>query len=188
VLRRQGRTQEYLYLAATTGQPERALEAAVVAVRESPNLSDYQAVRALAGARWPALRAELLARLRQEAAPAPEAPVEIFLREGLVDEAIGVLEAEPSSFFHYALVERVAEAAVQRHPEWVIRTCRRQAERIMDEGKAQHYRRTVRWLEKARTAYRAAGREAEWDAYLAGLVSRHKRKYSLVPLLKRLAP
>jgi uncharacterized Zn finger protein len=173
--------------AAAAGQPARALEAALVAVHERPNLSDYQAVRALAGDRWPELRTALLARLRREAEQEPEAPVEIFLHEGLVEEAIGVLDAEPASFYHYALVERVAEAAVQSHPEWVIRTCRQQAERIMDEGNARHYHHAAGWLENARAAYLAGGREAEWGTYLDGLLARHKRKYSLVPLLKRLA-
>jgi uncharacterized Zn finger protein len=84
-------------------------------------------------------------------------------------------------------VERVAAAAVQRRPDWVIRTCRGQAERIMDEGKARHYHHAVRWLELVRAAYLAAGREAEWAAYRDGLIARHKRKYSLVPLLERLA-
>jgi uncharacterized Zn finger protein len=173
--------------AAAAGQPDRALEAALVAARESPNLPDYRAVQALAGERWPELRAALLTRLRERAAQAPDAPVEIFLHEGLVEEAIGVLEAEPASSYRFALVERVAEAAVQRRPEWVIRTCRRQAERVMDEGKARHYHHAVGWLEKARAAYLAAGRGGEWGAYLDGLIARHKRKYSLVPLLKRLA-
>jgi uncharacterized Zn finger protein len=41
-------------------------------------------------------------------------------------------------------------------------------------------------LKRAREAYRVAGREAEWWAYLQELLERHKRKYSLMPILERL--
>jgi uncharacterized Zn finger protein len=56
----------------------------------------------------------------------------------------------------------------------------------MDEGKAQYYDAAARWLGKARTVYQAAGREQEWQVYLAGLLDHHQRKYKLVPLLKAL--
>ena len=34
----------------------------------------------------------------------------------------------------YHLLEQVAEAAVPSHPEWVIKTSRRETEAIMDRG------------------------------------------------------
>jgi uncharacterized Zn finger protein len=52
-------------LAAGMGEPERALEAAAVAFRETPSMAAYQRVQELAGERWPELREDLLAHLRQ---------------------------------------------------------------------------------------------------------------------------
>jgi uncharacterized Zn finger protein len=64
--------------------------------------------------------------------------------------------------------------------------CCQQAESILNQGKSQHYHYAARWLEKARAAYRAAGRETEWDTYLGELIARHRRKYSLMPMLEAL--
>jgi len=168
--------------ATSVGQTERALHAAIVAVRESPSLVDYQAVRDLAGADWPEVRAELLDYLRQQPFAFPEGQVEIFLHEGLIDEAIAVAER----WGGYRLLEQVVDAAIEHRPEWVIHICRQQAEPIMDQGRSQHYHHAVRWLEKARTAYRVAGRETEWQQYLEELIRRHWRKYKLVPMLEAL--
>ncbi|MDY7039680.1 MAG: hypothetical protein SVX38_02320 [Chloroflexota bacterium] len=56
----------------------------------------------------------------------------------------------------------------------------------MNQGKSKYYRHAMRWLEKARAAYLAAGRQAEWEIYLDSLLGQHSHKYSLVPMLKRL--
>ena len=168
-------------LAINIGETERALRAALIAFREAPSLADYQAVRDLAGERWPQLRAELLDLLRQ-GSYSSGAQVEIFLHEGLIDDAIAAAEENG----YYRLVERVVDAAVESRPEWVIRTCQREAEAIIEEGRSQHYHRAVRWLEKARAAYRVAGREEEWWAYLEELTRRHQRKYKLMGMLESL--
>ena len=42
----------------------------------------------------------------------------------------------------------------------------------------------VNWLDRARRAYLAAGREADWLAYLAEIRGRHGRKYKLMGLLE----
>jgi uncharacterized Zn finger protein len=108
----------------------------------------------------------------------------VLLAEGLIRDAIAVVE--PMSY-SYDLQARVADAAIQTHPEWVIRVSRGQAESIMDAGKSRAYDHAIEWLRRARAAWLAAGREAEWQAYLNVLLDRHRRKYSLVPMLKRLA-
>jgi uncharacterized Zn finger protein len=169
--------------ATAAGEPERAVQAGLVAVRDYPSLDEYQAVQALAGERWPALRDELLVDLRRAAARFPSAVGEILLHEGRIEDAIAVAEA---ASYEYRLVERVADAAIQSHPDWVIRTCRQQAERIMDAAQSKYYPYAVGWLERVRAASTAAGRQDEWRQYLAGLLARHGRKYSLVPQLKRL--
>ena len=57
----------------------------------------------------------------------------------------------------------------------------------MNGGQAGHYATAARWLGKARAAYQAASRAAEWQLYLNGLLATHSRKYKLVPMLKALA-
>ena len=87
---------------------------------------------------------------------APQGPVEIFLHEGLIADAIAVVNEGAT----HSLVELVADAAISSHPDWVIQASRQQAEPIMDEGKAQYYHAAARWLGKVRAAYRATGTPA----------------------------
>jgi uncharacterized Zn finger protein len=108
--------------------------------------------------------------------------VEIFLHEGLVEEAMRVVERHASD----ALLEQVVNAAIPRHAYWALRISRQQAEAILNQGKAPHYQHAARWLEKARAAYRSAGRETEWQTYLGELTTRHRRKHRLMPMLDTL--
>ncbi len=170
-------------LASEMGRLELALRAGVIAFREEPALSSYLRARELAGEGWPEHRAQLLDHLRRRSVPYyPAGHVEVFLHEGMVRDAIAAVEESPVG----ALIERVAEAAVESHPDWVIGACRRRAEEIMGEGRSRHYSEAVAWLARARTAYRAAGREGEWRRYLEELIARHKRKYKLRPMLENL--
>jgi uncharacterized Zn finger protein len=166
--------------AAEHGQTGRALAAARITFDEQMSLDAYLKLEELAGQEWPAHRAELLDRLRTVKTYYPQGPVEIFLHEGLIAAAIAAVEDGAT----HTLVEQVADAAITSHPDWVVTASRKQAEWIMDAGKAQYYDAAAGWLRKARAAYRAADREDEWRAYLAELLDR--RKYKLVPLLKAL--
>jgi uncharacterized Zn finger protein len=167
-------------LADGMGEPERALEAATVAFRATPSMSAYLRVRELASENWPELREGLLAHLRQASYFHSQAQVDIFLHEGLLDDAITAVEKGAS----YDLLERVMDAAIEHRPDWVIQAARRQAERIMDAGQSKYYHHAVGWLEKARAAYRAAGRETDWQAYLGEIRTRHGRKYKLMGMLE----
>jgi uncharacterized Zn finger protein len=167
-------------LAAGMGEPERALEAAAVAFRATPSMGAYQRVQELAGQRWPELREDLLAHLRQVSSVYSQAAVDIFLNESLLDDAIAAVEKGGG----YSLIERVMDAVIEHRPDWVIEAARRQAERIIEPGKSKYYHHAVNWLDKARAAYRAAGREAEWQAYLAEIRARHGRKYKLMGMLE----
>jgi uncharacterized Zn finger protein len=169
-------------LALGMGETGRALDAALIAFRGAPDLVAYQRVEELARERWPELRTELLAHLRRDRSYFPQGPVDIFLHEGLVDDAMRAVEGSAS----YALLEQVVEAAIPSHAEWAIRISCQQAESIMNQGKAQHYHHAGRWLEKARAAYLAAGRQTDWQTYLDEIMARHRRKYSLMPRLEAL--
>ena len=110
--------------------------------------------------------------------------VDVFLHEGLLDDAIATLEP----YATHTLVEQVVNVALtsQSHLDWVIQTCREQAEYIMDRGKAEYYYSAGNWLTKARTAYQSADRKGEWQTYLSELLITHGRKRNLVPILKTL--
>src|SRR5579859_1827191 len=168
---------------AAAGDADRATRAALVALRELHSLADYQTLRTVASDRWPTLRDEVLAELRLAAARSPSGVGEIFVYEGLLDDAIAVADSAP---YDYAMVEHVADAAIQTHPEWVIRMGRQQAERIMDGGQARYYHHAVAWLGRSRAAAVGAGRNDDWRQYVDSLLVRHSRKYSLVPRLKQL--
>jgi uncharacterized Zn finger protein len=169
-------------VSAGAGISERALSAAINAFREDPNLENYRAVESLAGERWPELRDKLLEGLRHIKLAYPGFQVDIFLYEGLIDDAIAAL----GNCDDYALVEEVVEAAGSSHHDWVISACRQQAERIMNAAKSNAYHHAVTWLQKARAAYLATGREDEWQQYLTDLLDRHRRKYRLISLLEDL--
>jgi uncharacterized Zn finger protein len=124
----------------------------------------------------------LLAHLRQDIWSHTEGQVDVFLHEGLLDDAIAAVEQGGG----YGLIERVMDAVVAQRPEWVIQGARKQAERIIEAGKAQSYHHAVGWLEKARAGYRAAGREEDWQAYLAEIRERHGRKWKLMGMVKGL--
>jgi uncharacterized Zn finger protein len=170
-------------LAEGLGRHGLALEAAVAAFHADPGLVPYRRVRELAGERWPEHRERLLDHLRQSTSYLPTGQVEVFLHENLIGDAIAAVEGKPVG----ALVAKVADAAIESHPEWVIETCRRPAEEIMDESRSKYYDEAVNWLAKARDAHLAAGREEQWRAYLEELIAYHQRKYKLRPMLEDLA-
>ena len=120
-------------LAARLGRPEQALQAALTAMREQRNLADYLAVQTLAGERWPALREELLGVVCWNRSTYPMDEVDILLHEGRIEDAMAAVDAAPA----YDLVERVVEAALPGHPEWVFRACRQQFDAIADAGRSR---------------------------------------------------
>jgi uncharacterized Zn finger protein len=166
------------------GEQSRALPASEVAYRDEISLENYQRVAEIAGEQWPERRKELLDYTRSKITAYPKGQLDVLLSEGLVGDAIAMLDPYAS----HTLVEQVVDAAleVQSHLEWVIEVCRKQAEYIMDGGKAQLYAAAVNWLAKARKAYQILGRKEEWQAYLTELLIQHGRKYKLVPMLKTL--
>lgn len=170
--------------ATALGDRPLALRAARTAFAASYTLADYLAVQAAADEGWAALRAELLDGLRGETFTWISGPIDIYLHEGLVDDAVRLVNSQPH--VDYATLGRVADAAYASHPDWVIRQCRRQAEPTMDEGKSKYYSHALGWLERVKKAYVAAGRGDEWRIYCEGLIVKHGRKYSLVPGLRAL--
>jgi uncharacterized Zn finger protein len=166
------------------GEKIRALPAAEVAFRDEINLENYQRVAEIAGEQWPERRTGLLDYARQTKSSYPKGQIDVFLHEELIDDAITALDPYAS----HTLVEQVVDAALQSQSQldWVIQACRKQAEYIMDRGKAELYSSAANWLAKARKAYHMLEHKEEWQTYLDELLSQHGRKYKLVPMLKAL--
>lgn len=168
--------------AMAASQPDLAQRALRTAIVESPALNDYQQLKRIAGGAWPQLREELLTALRQRRSYASSGQIDIYLHENLIEDALAAVK----SGYDYETLGRVMEAATPTHPNEVIPVCQEHAESIMDAGKADRYHHAARWLARAKAAYRAADRMAEWQTYLTGLLKKHERKYKLMPLLKAL--
>jgi uncharacterized Zn finger protein len=167
-------------LAVGMAQPEQALRAAETAFRIAPSLPSYLRAQDLAGVQWDELRPRLLDILRRSGQAA--AKVDVFLHEGLIDDAIAAVDGSSD----YRLLERVMDVAAAARPGWVIAAATDQAERIMRAGDAQRYEQAVGWLRRARDAFRADGRPADWQGYLEGVRAQHGRKYKLMGLIERM--
>lgn len=168
-------------LAAGQGRLDLALRAGVEALREAPNLALYQRLAELAGENWLPLRTQILEALRASKNWMASRRIDIFLYEGLIDDAIAALGPYASD----ENLARVMEAATASRPEWVIAMATSRAEEIMDAGKSQSYDVAIEWLRRARAAFRADGRLQEWQGYVQSLRAKHGRKYKLMGLLDR---
>ena len=176
---RKARLAEWLRdRAASLGKEDLALRAAIVAFEESPSPSTYQAVEELADDEWDSVRSELLESLREQT-PASGHAAEVFLEEGLYDEAVGVADRSGSS----RVVKTVVEAVTVHRPQWVIRTCKSNAEPIVEQGKHDSYETAVRWLRYAGEAAREANKLDEWREYVETMRDEHYQKYKLRPML-----
>ena len=159
------------------GRDELAQRARVAAFEDMPSLEGYEAVRGLAGDHWTELRPRLMDAARGSLFKEPL--VDILLHEGRIDEAVAVAEKDGD----YRLLGRVADAAAEIRPDWVVRVGMDQAEGLIGRVQTKYYTAAVRWLEKVRAACLAADREKEWCSCLADLRRRHGRKRALMGML-----
>ncbi len=171
-------------LAEGLGEGQAALAARIAAFKAQPVLGDYQKALELAGAAASTVRTELLQLLRQyQGWDSNPAKVDIFLQEGLLDDAIAAVK--DLGYYQADLVKQVMAAVLNQRPDWVIENASRRAEAIMNASKANAYHHAVEWLQQARAAYLASGRQAAWHAYRTRLMEQHARKYKLVGMLKQ---
>lgn len=165
------------------GEVAQALETAIIALGEQPDMDAYRQLQILAGDGWSKVRTQALAALRGKRTFGNDmAKAEIFLSEELWDDAIHAVDGDYGS----EAVVMVMRRLYQQRPDWVIQRATRFAELIMDAGKAQRYEDAVHWLTYAKQAYLAANRGDEWRHYLGNVRATHQRKYKLIGLLKRL--
>ncbi|MDS4022681.1 MAG: SWIM zinc finger family protein [Candidatus Competibacter sp.] len=171
-------------LAEGLGDSQKALAARIAAFKAQPAMGDYQKALELAGTAAPAVRAELLQVLRQHQGwDSNPAKVDIFLQEGLLDDAIAAVK--DLGYYQADLVKQVMAAVLNQRPDWVIENAVHRAEEIMNAARANAYHHAVEWLQQARAAYLASGQQAAWQAYRTRLMQLHARKYKLVGMLKQ---
>jgi uncharacterized Zn finger protein len=171
-------------LAEALGDHQAALSAKTIAFKARPSFQDYQKMKNLAGENWSSIKKDLLNILHIHGAwGIEEAKVDIFLHEGLIDDAIATV-SDLSSYYS-SIIRKVMDAAIYRNPDWVITDARRRAETIMDASKAEQYCYAVEWLKKVRLAYLVSGRRSEWSNYRSQLMQTHARKYKLMGLFKQ---
>jgi uncharacterized Zn finger protein len=171
-------------LAVELGNSEVALLAIKAAFQVKPFFVDYQKMAELAGENWESVKTDLLKITRTYSGWGTElAKVDIFLHEGLIDDAIAI--ASELSSYYSELIHRVMDAAIPHNPGWVIANARRRAEKIMDAGKAEYYYYAVEWLKKARNAYLESGKKADWLSYRQNLMQTHARKRKLMEMFKQ---
>ncbi len=164
--------------AEVADEPVLALKGAKIAFMSQHELGDYQAAQQLAGAEWPAVKEELLQSLKK----AWESKrIDVYLYEGMLVEAMLVVDKEDRND-----LSRVLEATQETYPDWSIQKCKNRAEAIMDAGQAKYYDTAVSWVQRARDIYGQHDRQSEWYAYLDSLLSKHARKYKLVPMLRNI--
>ena len=166
-------------VADALGDVELARSAARAVVSVNPSATALRRFRSIITPdAWPDERERVLAVLRTK--PATADMIEAFLEEGALDDAIAAVER--LAWTTFATLKRVVKAAVRARPDWAVATATREAERIVDAGQSMHYRHAVDWLRQSAEAYREAGREAEWSAYRAALVAKHRQKRSFLAL------
>ncbi len=171
-------------LAQSLGKETLALVAARVAFRTNMGLETYQRLQEIAATQWPTEREAALTLIRSGGHQNTPGAIEVLLHEKLVSDAIALLDRQ-GSYYGYDLLGKVVEAAISVNPDWAIRQSLRQAEEIINPGKADRYHYAVEWLRRARDAWRASGRAGEWQSYLDQLrTGPHGRKYKLMELLK----
>lgn len=184
---------EYIYdfaawtsdLAQGLGHTSIALNASIMAFEEKPSFRDYTKVENLAGEIWEEVKLDLLEILREsENWLASSAKVDIFLHEGLIDDAIKTVKKD--TYYRSESVHRVMQAALPHRPDWVINNAVIRAEEIMNRGKADRYEDAVKWLKKVKAGYLQLGQQAEWSNYRASLEYTHGRKRKLMDLFKEL--
>ena len=170
-------------LAEGLGNTEVELEARQSAFYNNPTSLNYIRIKELTGENWSKIQPNLLKSLRQHTSWGTiEVKVDIFLSEGLIDEAIACVT--DLSYYHSDLLHRVMEAAIPNRPDWVIENARPRAESILDRKKSESYNQAINWLKKVRAAYIQKDQWQGWKTYRQELLQTHARKHKFRGMLE----
>jgi uncharacterized Zn finger protein len=143
-------------------------------------MQNYHGVQELAGEQWEQIRPALLDHIRQSERGMYDERIDIFLHEGLIDDAIKAVKHS------YTELDKVLAAAVEQRPDWVIQAGTKRAEWIINKGQSKYYDVAVMRLALVRRAYQHAGRAEDWQRYEAQLRDTHGRKRKLMDMLRQI--
>jgi len=167
-------------LAHSHDMSDMALWAAQQALTYQVSLVNYLAVKELSGTKWAEVFSETFIQVAQSTAH--NGQIEIYLHEGMHEEAIAVVD----KMGYFYNIKPIIEAVKETHPQWAFSQCKRRADAIMDAKKSGEYRTAAEWLQQGRDILLAAGLEKEWNSAISMLLGVHHRKYKLVPMLNGL--
>jgi hypothetical protein len=95
-------------------------------------------------------------------------------------------DSELERLSHY-VTEPAAERLTKNHPGVAAKVFRALCMRIVDAGKSEYYFAALSSLEKAKNCYRRAGLDAQWQALVAEIRRKHRRKSGFMPGFERIA-
>lgn len=169
-------------LELTQGRSKQALDAWLAAFAERPSLDMYQRIKQLGASKWDTLEPRVLNLLAKSWDK--NALAQILLFEERWDQAIKVAEGRDARWD--GIAELVADALVQKRPEWVIQISKKHAGSFIAEKESKYYARAAEWLERAKKAYAHLHQQQQWKAYLNALKEEYKRRPALQAQLKQL--
>jgi uncharacterized Zn finger protein len=168
-------------LEESQGRNDKALMAYRLAYNEAPGIEAYRHIKRLAGTNWQNLQPALVRKAGD--GNSKEVLVDIYLEEGEWEAAIKVAESYTWSF---NLLEKVADAVIPHHPDWVIRISLKQADELILKTQSNLYPVAARWLARAKKAYQQKGQDAAWQAYIDRLRATYARRPALQREIKDL--
>jgi len=158
-----------------------ALRANLEYFRDMPTLEGYLSLMELAGEEWEKIKPEVLKIL--DKCRDYETIAEVYIHEGQIDKAIKAVQKEP---YNDHLLTKIADISIESHPDWVIRTSAKQAEKFIEQKKGKCYIDAARWLAKMKKACENSNQQKKWTTYFNKLKAKHKRKHSLMAKLNAL--
>ncbi len=164
-------------------QPEQtSAEEALFLFERNPSLAAYEIIRDKTSAKkWPKLKEKLFKRLNREM-DRGKAHAQIYLCEGMIDEAIRVANDNVKT---PEVVRVVFEGTKETKAPWAIAAAKRQAEEIIDEIRAEEYDDAITWLKDAYdVAKQNKQAHHEFYTYVNSLIAKHRRKHKLLPMLR----
>jgi hypothetical protein len=115
--------------------------------------------------------------------------IELWLGTKEIDRLVARLDyasnTQLESLSHY-VTEPAAERLAKTHPGMAAKVFRALCMRIIDAGKSKYYDAALANLEKAKSCYRNAGLDAQWQALAAEIRREHFRKSGFMPGFERI--
>ena len=163
------------------GDNVRAFDAWFAAFAEQPSLDIYKTLKRLAENKWDKIRPQVMSALKKSGSDQVRAQVHLFEEEW--DEAIKIANKREG---WYQIKAIVADAVIERRPEWVIEVSIKEAEELIGHTQSKYYVHAAEWLARAKKAYKYLERDHEWSTFLNQLKEKYKRRPALQEHLKRL--